>query len=89
MKILHLIDSLEPGGKERQLIELLKGLSNLKCCELELVVMNEDIHYQEVFNFGIKIHYLIRRLKKDQLFFSSYIRYANNSNLTLYIRGIS
>ena len=69
MKILHLIDSLEPGGKERQLIELLKGLSNLKCCELELVVMNEDIHYQEVFNFGIKIHYLIRRLKKDPTIF--------------------
>ena len=60
-----MIDSLKMGGKERQLIELLKGLKRYKHIETQLVVMNHEIHYPEVYSLDIKIHYLIRSYKKD------------------------
>ncbi len=64
MKILHFIDSLRAGGKERQLVELLKGLSEHKEIVYELAIMSEDIHYNAVNNLDIEKHYLIRKNKK-------------------------
>ncbi|HEY5407369.1 MAG TPA: glycosyltransferase [Ginsengibacter sp.] len=68
MKVLFFIDSLGPGGKERRLAELMKIL-NCRQVEFELVVMNKEIHYKEILNLDIKIHYLIRNRKKDAFFF--------------------
>lgn len=65
MKILFFIDSLRAGGKERRCVELLKGLSASFDINFEIVVMNENIHYKEVFSLNTKIHYLIRKTKKD------------------------
>ena len=65
MKILMFIDGLWAGGKERRLVELLKGLSKYQGIKSELAVMSRDIHYSSVFNLGIKVHYLIRKTKKD------------------------
>jgi glycosyltransferase involved in cell wall biosynthesis len=70
MKILHFIDSLRSGGKERQLVELLKGLSAYNNIICDIATMSRDIHYPEVLNLGIKIHYLIRKKKKDLQIFS-------------------
>lgn len=65
MKVLFFIDSLGAGGKERRLVELMKQLKFGTDVQFELVVMNSDIHYKEVFDLGIQIHYLIRKTKKD------------------------
>ncbi len=65
MKILMFIDGIIAGGKERRLTELLKGLREDPNIECELVVMEKDIHYEDIQNLGIKIHYLIRKIKKD------------------------
>lgn len=65
IRILHFIDSLRAGGKERQLVELLKGLSVHKKIVCELTIMSEDIHYNAVNNIDIKKYYLIRKHKKD------------------------
>ena len=65
MKILFFIDSLTFGGKERRLIQLMKGIKLNPDIEFELVVMSNQIQYKEVFDLGIKIHYLIRKSKKD------------------------
>lgn len=65
MKILYIIDTLGPGGKERRLTELLKGLRFISEIESELVVMSNDIHYTEILNIGIKIHHLLRKTRKD------------------------
>ncbi len=58
MKILHLIDTLGPGGKERQLVELLKGLQKNKSINCELGIFNRPIHYKEIYQLGIKVHFL-------------------------------
>ena len=65
MKILFFIDNLQSGGKERRFTELLKGLKRSSNIELSVVVMNEDVHYKEIFDLDIKIQYLIRKTSKD------------------------
>jgi glycosyltransferase involved in cell wall biosynthesis len=63
MKILFYINGLFKGGKERQLIELLTGLHKQAEVQFELVLMDKSIHY-EIPNH-IKVHYIIRKSKKD------------------------
>lgn len=65
MKLLFFIDSLTTGGKERRLTELLKALNVIPNIQFELVIMNKEIHYKEVLDLNINIHYLIRKSKKD------------------------
>ena len=65
MKILFFTSSLNAGGRERQLVEFLKGLYNYKGITFELVVMSHKIHYSTIKKLNIKIHYLIRNSKKD------------------------
>lgn len=65
MKILFFIDILMSGGKERRLTELMKALKQTPDCDFELAVMSSEIHYREVLDLNIPIHYLIRKSKKD------------------------
>lgn len=65
MKILFFIDCLTSGGKERRLIELLKSLVKIPEIRFELILMSKEIHYKEIHELNIKIHYIIRKSKKD------------------------
>lgn len=65
VKILFFIDCLVAGGKERRLTQLMKGLKLRQDIEFELVVMNSEIHYKEILDWDIKIHYILRKSKKD------------------------
>ena len=64
MKILTVIDSFHTGGKERRLIELLKGLTKNKI-DCELVVFSTVVTYPELYELDIKIHFIERKHKKD------------------------
>jgi glycosyltransferase involved in cell wall biosynthesis len=74
MKILFFIDSFPAGGKERRLVELMKGLRKRPGIEFELVIMSNDVHYKEVFDLDIKVHFVIRKTKKDISVFSKFYR---------------
>jgi glycosyltransferase involved in cell wall biosynthesis len=74
MKVLFFIDGLIAGGKERRLVELMKGIKSGFDVEFELVVMNREIHYRQVFDLGIRIHYLIRKTRKDVSVFHKFHR---------------
>jgi len=65
MKILQLIDTLRSGGKERQLVEVLKFLSREKDITSQLIVMSDDIHYNYIDDLNIKTWQIIRKYKKD------------------------
>lgn len=65
MKILFFIDSLHSGGKERRLVELMKGLRLDPEINFEIVIMDKEIHYQQIFELNINIHFLVRKTKKD------------------------
>jgi glycosyltransferase involved in cell wall biosynthesis len=74
MKILFYINGLSSGGKERRLVELMKGLKTFPEIEFELVTMSRNIDFKEVYDMNIKIHYLIRRSKKDLSVFKKFYR---------------
>lgn len=69
MKILILIDSLVSGGRERRLIELIKGFQGQNDVELMLVVFSDKIHYQEVFELDVTVKILKRVPKKNPMVF--------------------
>lgn len=66
------------GGKERRLTELMKALRPYSDFDFELVVMSHDVHYSEVLNLGINIHYLTRKRKKDFSVFRGLYRLCKN-----------
>ena len=73
MKIIHLIDSLRSGGKERQLVEVLKFFSQQEKITSNLVVMSDENHYTYIENLNIKTYKIIRKMKKDfSVFFKFY-----------------
>lgn len=78
MKILFFIDSLRSGGKERRLVELIKGLSTNSDLKMEIVLTKKGIHYQDLFSTNIKIHYTVRKdgLKKDPSIFYKFYKIA-------------
>jgi glycosyltransferase involved in cell wall biosynthesis len=78
MRILYFMDSLTLGGKERRLIELMKGIKLNPDIEFELVLMSNEIHYQEVFDLDINIHYLIRTTKKGLSVFHRFYKICKN-----------
>lgn len=62
MRILFFLESLQGGGKERRAAELISYLKEQSGdYEIELVLTEEDIHYEDVLKTGIKITILKRK----------------------------
>ena len=67
MKVLYYTDSLRLGGKERQLVELLKGLKQ-RDIEVLLVCMDRGEFYEpDVKALSIPLKYLFRKMRWDPL----------------------
>ena len=70
LRVLHFIDRLGPGGRERQLVEMLKGFEITGGCESLVVSMTAGVFYEELNHVrGVVLKTLIRRWKKDPLAF--------------------
>ncbi|MBI4811732.1 MAG: glycosyltransferase [Ignavibacteriales bacterium] len=78
MKILYFVDGLYRGGKERRLMELLKYIIAFRIMDVEIALMSRDIQYDEIYDLGIKIHFLVRRSKKDLLILRHLFKLCNN-----------
>ena len=65
MRILFIIESLRSGGKERRLIELLKGLQNYDL-NIALILSRDEIHYKEIFELNVSLHILNRQIGKKE-----------------------
>ena len=65
MRILYLIDSLRPGGKERQSVELLKGLHQ-RGVEITVVTLGVDGFFeQELKDHGVTVMRIARSSRWD------------------------
>ncbi len=70
MKVIHFIDSLRVGGKERQLVELINGLQDKADIDNFIVCMGkEDFYRGDISNAKIQIIYLIRTFRWDPIIF--------------------
>jgi glycosyltransferase involved in cell wall biosynthesis len=65
MKILFFIDCLQTGGKERQMVELVRGLAGHGNYEIEVVTMKPEIDFHELDGLNIPIHTVERKSKRD------------------------
>ncbi len=66
IRVIHFIDNLGPGGKERQLVELVNGCQKRGNIEMLIISMSEGSFYADLKESrNITIKYLIRRWKKD------------------------
>ena len=72
MKILLITDSLAKGGKERRMLEIMKGLRNYPDVSYELVLFSTRIDYPEIHEMGVKVHILERKPKKDPRVFGRF-----------------
>lgn len=78
IKVFFFIDAFNAGGKERRLVELIKGLKFRPEIRFELVVMSDKIHYQEILGLDVKIHYIVRKSKKDLSVFRKVYKLCKN-----------
>ncbi len=69
IRVLHIIDSLVAGGKERQFVELLKGLEARSDVSCEAVVMSDVIEYPEFRSLKSVCHTVLRRSRYDPTVF--------------------
>ena len=65
MKVLFLIDCIGLAGKERQLVEHLKGLKKRKDIRCKLVVLSKHVHLPLLDGLDIETHLVPRKVKKD------------------------
>ena len=95
MRVLYIVDSLRVGGKERQAVELLKGLRGMKEVQAMVVTMGEEQFYvPDVMALGIPLIFMIRRIRWDPLIFLRLFRilwsfrphiiHTNNDMATFY-----
>ncbi len=69
-RVIHVIDHLLEGGRERRMVELLKGLSKSGLFEIIAVVLNRDVYYTEIFSLNnVRVILLERKKKKDPMIF--------------------
>jgi len=74
MKILCYTDSLRLGGKERQLVELLKGLKQ-RDIEVMLISMDQGEFYEpDVKALNVPLRYLFRRVRWDPMVIRGFYR---------------
>jgi Glycosyltransferase len=79
MKVLMIIDSLTLGGRERRLVELVKGLT-AQGLKIEVVVLRDSVYYPEIYQYASKVHVIKRKIKKDpSVFFKIYKIYKEFS----------
>lgn len=69
MRVLYLIDSLRSGGKERQFVELLKGLNGKTDLVVKVVLFSDVIEYTEFARLEIDVTRLVRNVKYDPAIF--------------------
>ena len=80
MNILHIIDGLNAGGKERQFIELLKGLVKKKNIKVAVVILSDNIDYRYIFDCKLGIHTLKRKYKNDFSIFKKLYKICKDFN---------
>ena len=78
MNLLFVIDMLGVGGKERRCLQLIKGLNDLGVKNVHLVLFDNVIGYNEVYDLDVEIHILRRKSKKDISVFFKLINLIRN-----------
>ncbi len=69
MKILFVIEGLGLGGRQRQVIELLKGLTKKHSIQLRVAILSNDVHYSYINKVNVTMYFIDRKVRKDPTVF--------------------
>lgn len=84
MKILFFIETFRSGGKERRLLELMILLKKHTSYQMMLVMTEDDIHYNEIYQLDIPIKIIKRNIiKKDPSVFFKFYKICKKFNPSL------
>ncbi len=72
MKISFVLDCFEGGGKERRCLQLIQGLNKAGYNNIQVIIVNNDVAYKELYEAKISLHIIDRKIKKLN-FFQTYI----------------
>ena len=64
MRITFIIESFQRGGKERRCLQLIQGLNKAGCRDIQLILVNNNIEYPEVYETSAKIEIIDRKGRK-------------------------
>ncbi len=79
MRILFFLESLQCGGKERRSLELIRFLKQQTDYAIELVLTDDEIYYEDVYELGIRIRIIKRSgIKYDPGLFLKFYRIARS-----------
>ncbi len=77
MKLLMIVESLRDGGKQRRLVELVRVLSEKKRYQIMILILKNDIHYEEILDMeGVEVIHLGRKFRTDPRILISFYRIA-------------
>lgn len=80
IRIVIVVDTMGAGGKERRLLELLKGLEKRGEVLVRLIILSDIIQYQEVHRLSIEKIQIPRKSKKSISFIPKLYRAIRNFN---------
>jgi glycosyltransferase involved in cell wall biosynthesis len=76
---MFLIDGLGAGGKERQLVELLKGLTQSNAYDIKVISTERDTFYlPDIMELGIPVHFITRSVRWDPWILVKIFKYVND-----------
>lgn len=65
MRIVFVTDALGKGGKERRMLELLKGLTSDPAYTVKLISLSENVEYDVVYQLPVAFEIIPRKFRKD------------------------
>jgi glycosyltransferase involved in cell wall biosynthesis len=65
MKILIAVENLNRSGRERRIIELIRGLHNREDISFEVVIFKNLVRYNELQELSVPLHILERKKRRD------------------------
>ena len=68
MKITFVLDTFGGGGKERRCLQLIQGLNIRGYNDIQVIIINNDIAYSQLFETKISLHIIDRKNKKLNFF---------------------
>jgi glycosyltransferase involved in cell wall biosynthesis len=74
MKILIAVENLNRSGRERRIIELIRGLHNRDDISFEVVIFKNLVRYNEIEQLSIPLHILERKKRRDIMVGIRFIR---------------
>ena len=63
MRISYILDTFRGGGKERRCLQVIQGMNRHGVNDIQVIIINNDIAYQELYETTAKIDIIDRKNK--------------------------